>query len=414
MSLVKISSAEASSVELSCSVLSFVSCTFVALSIVKDKKNARSYHLQLVLRLLLSDAGLSFSYIIYFFIQFILTEKELETFCNVFLPVALYFFLCAYGWTVFLAFKFRRIHDANAAPSLAITPPAPMWSVWVVCGVLCFAVLIMGLVFTQLTVVDNNKEDTNQSCTFNHHSEMGNIVNLIAFQIPLLLTILANLYYYTNGIIALRTSPHSVVARQMRRAGGYIGVLLLVWIPTMFYNAVVIFKPSEHRDLENLLDIGVIMAASQGFLNAFVYVWCNQTMRLWIKKHFYIFKSKVIRTESTVPEITKDEGEDEDEDADERWLQDSLSFSGRDSDVDGSAGSYTAPDVNGMVTGGGGGGEPQATADVENPVLLTKSILIMREANAEAAAAHNKKKDKRGVRMATVDLDHERYVRFGE
>ena len=36
-----------------------------------------------------------------------------------------------------------------------------------------------------------------------------------------------NIYTYMKGLLALHNAPHSVIARQMKRAGGYLMVLLV-------------------------------------------------------------------------------------------------------------------------------------------------------------------------------------------
>lgn len=71
----------------------------------------------------------------------------------------------------------------------------------------------------------DNHEDF--SCSFDHESTPGIIIDLICFQFPLLVTIFINIYSYTKGIYVLKNSPGSVIARQMKRAGGYLFVLLI-------------------------------------------------------------------------------------------------------------------------------------------------------------------------------------------
>lgn len=94
-------------------------------------------------------------------------------------------------------------------------------------------------------------------CMFNPNLLRAQLVNNLCFQIPLVLTILINLWAYVKvglpgraavpclvssltcpqGLHALRDAPQSVIAREMRRAGIYMSVLLVVWIPNFIGEA---------------------------------------------------------------------------------------------------------------------------------------------------------------------------------
>lgn len=52
-----------------------------------------------------------------------------------------------------------------------------------------------------------------------------------------------------QGLHALKDAPHSVVSREMRRAGVYMSVLLLVWIPNFSVNILAEMNPNMSLDI---------------------------------------------------------------------------------------------------------------------------------------------------------------------
>ena len=127
---------------------------------------------------------------------------------------------------------------------------------------------------------------------FKPHVFRAQLINNICFQGPLVLTITINLIAYILGLNALKDAPHSVIYREMRRAGAYMSVLLLVWIPN-FTGTVCIYILSYHlyilfhnkrtclwfvvniltelypnSDLDIAMEVIVLLTALQGFFNS--------------------------------------------------------------------------------------------------------------------------------------------------
>ncbi len=157
-----------------------------------------------------------------------------------------------------LAFRFRSSHQEKKSSG----PPLPMYVIWCIPIPFALAVLIAGFATGDVTTVESNAADTNQSCTFDHDATTGIVLDLITFQVPLLVTIIVNCYSYTKGLLALSNTPHSVVARQMRKAGGYLGVLLLVWVPNIVYNFLTIFDGTDD-EYNGFLDIVIFLSSLQ-------------------------------------------------------------------------------------------------------------------------------------------------------
>ena len=75
------------------SSLSFLACLSVVITIYMDARMLKSYHLQLVLRLLCSDLLISFLVIVYYIITIATSGNTLETLCKIYLPFVLFSFL---------------------------------------------------------------------------------------------------------------------------------------------------------------------------------------------------------------------------------------------------------------------------------------------------------------------------------
>lgn len=86
----------------------------------------------------------------------------------------------------------------------------------------------------------------------------------------------------------------------MRRAGGYLSVLLIVWIPNIIYNFLSIFTSNDYA---SFLNICVILSSSQGILNVCVYVWSDPGMRRFVRKNAFCRKYIVRKS---VPGRTSD------------------------------------------------------------------------------------------------------------
>lgn len=389
MALVHGKDSNASIISLILAILSIVSCLLVISSIFLYPKARESFHLQLVNRLLLSDLGVSVCVVFYYAIQFLISSHQLEQMCKVYFPVLLYFFISSFTCTCILSLRFRTMNSQEAQRKVW-TPPIHLNYVWVIPLISFFTVLITAWATGQATTAHINAQDTNQVCTLNHDTNVGMSMDIVFFQLPLLCTILINGYFYTKGILALRNSPHSVIARQMNRAGGYMLVLLVVWVPNISYNLLTIFV-GNNDSYQALLDLCVFLTSSQGLLDVAVYVWSNHQLRKWLFRNVVflrVFEMCLNKKETDGSKPQEDADSDDDD-----WLQTSLSFSGQ------TPGELSSV-VNGQVE------NPINAASIRNidRAMKTKSILI----------SSSKTKNSNSDFESGAELDQEKFVRFGE
>ena len=260
MVLIQSNNAVAAIVSLCCAVTSFISCAAIISSIYLYNQKKTSYHLQLVGRLLLSDMGLSACIVFYFIIQYALDTDELRQFCKGYLPLVIFNFLSSFCWTIMLALRFHSTQNVDSGN--AFKPLEGLNKIWLLPLFVSVIVLLVSAITGKVTTVHTNSSDTNQSCTFDHDNTEGIVIDLLTFQAPMILTIIINTYYYGKGIYVLRNSPHSVIGRQMRRAGGYLGVLLIVTVPNLLYNLLSICNYSG-KNLGTLLDVAVFLSSLQ-------------------------------------------------------------------------------------------------------------------------------------------------------
>ncbi|RYY88004.1 hypothetical protein EON63_03100 [archaeon] len=261
MGILKASSDVGAIASLVTSVLSIVSCMLVIWFIVDYRKKKKSYHLELVGRLLLCDVGICLTIVLFYIMDIVLERTQMPDFCNLFLPLVSYFFLTSYAWTVMLALRFRMSHDRNASGELK--PLLPFHVIWLVPLGLVLVLIIAAYSAGHVTkVVEGDDDDSKQACTFDHDHMAGIVLDLTIVQVPNLLTILLNVYIYACGLAALNNAPHSVLARQMRKAGGYLAILIIVWVPNLVYNMLSIIDTS-HKSYDSLLDLAVLLVSLQ-------------------------------------------------------------------------------------------------------------------------------------------------------
>ena len=162
-----------------------------------------------------------------------------------------------------LAIRFRRSYSTNKMRSAATsTPPVPLWSMWILSLLLAIPTLLISFSGASVTTVGPDNDTSDQQCSFDHVSNVGIALDIITFQTPLVLTIAGNIYLYSRGIYSLKNTPYSVRCRQLKRAGGYVIVLLVVWIPNLLYNALCIMSGSNTKYTE-LQDLVVILGSAQ-------------------------------------------------------------------------------------------------------------------------------------------------------
>ncbi len=257
--MVQFSETNIAALTLSCATLSLICCSVVALSIRLDPRGAKSYHLILVQSLLRADIGLSLCIITYFSLQYYVSGHSLDLVCRGYLPFVVYFFLVSSGWTVMLALRFRSSQNVAAQFN---KPPIPMWAVWAIPLLPAIAILVVSYSVHDVAYARSNSNETNQSCQFDHSSAAGILVDIVCFQAPLIVITFANIYMYARGLSSLHNAPHSVIARQMKRAGGYLAVLLIVWFPNIGYNLLVTCDSTDEQ-YDNFLVLTIILQASQ-------------------------------------------------------------------------------------------------------------------------------------------------------
>lgn len=265
---------ESTSALLACSSISLIASVLIVASIFFDPSSGTSRHLGLVNRLLLSNIGLSVSLIVYCIVSALASRDELKHFCNAFLPFPMYFFLASYGWTILIAFRFR----SNKSWFLPDGQPyqTPYYFVWAAAFVLILPTIINNIAYPMSISTVVSSSSTNM-CVYNHSVMAGKVIDLATIQAPLVFTIIINLYSYSLGLFALRDSPHSVLARQMRKAGGYLFMLIIVWVPNVFYNFVSIINNANTDDFL-FLETGFCLAALQvsnipAYIHSYMYMY---------------------------------------------------------------------------------------------------------------------------------------------
>lgn len=92
-----------------------------------------------------------------------------------------------------------------------------------------------------VTTIGSDDDAASHTCSFDHITTVGVAMDVITFQAPLVITVILNVYLYIRGLNSLKDSPFSVLSRRLRRASGYIIVLVVVWVPNLLYNALCIF-----------------------------------------------------------------------------------------------------------------------------------------------------------------------------
>eukprot|EP00981_Chlorochromonas_danica_P002999 scaffold601_cov170-Ochromonas_danica.AAC.60 len=323
--------------------------------------------------------------IIFYIVERVMPSHAMNDFCNCFLPMTIFFFLSSFGWTIMLALRFYSSHNSKDAKNAVQQPPIPFRWVWAT-----------PLVFTlSMVIVIWAAGDVTQS--------------------PILFTIVINLYIYACGLAALSNAPHSVVARQMRKAGGYLAVLILVWVPNLVYNLISIGDTSS-KEYGSLLDLATLLYSSQGFLNVLVYILSNNKMRIWLRRHclstlFTWRKNEEDRASASIrahgeqgrgsgqgnnQENAQLEDQYSDEE-DEAWLQTSQSFSDHIIDIE------TLNNMTAKLSSKDG-------VEVTNPLRKppaplqspTRSILIARS-DTMRSSAHR-------TVASSQELDHERTI----
>lgn len=243
--------------------LSLVSSGIVLLSIVFDKHNNKSYNLKLIFRLLFCDFFIEIVILSCFIAQTYTNSKSLT--CSICLPVIYYFLLSSFLWTIMISLRFLTIDKSFKSTILQkIVPKIHLWWIWIV----CFALMVPTIVLNSIgnKVLSTIDEDSPVSCTYNHEYNKSITVDIVTVQFPLFITIIVNFTSYVIGYRALKDSPESVVARHMRRTGGYLLVLVLIWVPIFVFNVLSIALRSNSKFL-GLFYAGLFLVSLQVLIN---------------------------------------------------------------------------------------------------------------------------------------------------
>lgn len=138
-------------------------------------------------------------------------------------------------------------------------------------------------------------------CMFDPTTWLSRGTNFACFQIPLLVTIVINITAFVKGMKALQSAPQSVIAREMKRVGQYLAVLLLVWVPNLVANLMqwlsvrrhdMSFTGDHHDDDDELnvtelysavVGVMILLTTLQGLLNAAVYALGHRAFRLHLQ-----------------------------------------------------------------------------------------------------------------------------------
>lgn len=318
-------------------LLSSISCSLVFASMFFDKTKSiqRSATMQLLRNLFISNISINILYILYYIFSNTETMKQ-EVICTWFYPLIRCFVLASCGWTIYIAFQFKITSDRQnlllkqnsnslsnpeppkifSAENVAIAQAAneiarieykkkiellknpnnqsevqknthnkiisTSWTFKYGVWLLSF-LLVLPIPLHNIIDIKNKSSDWNidvnytngiiKGCVY-HGSVTLFIIDIITFQIPVILTIFTDLYFYFVGIRSFVNAPGSVVARQMEKIGGFLLVLLITFIPNCIYNFIVIW--------EGLKDIQIISSKSEGRLfNAIIIL---QSLQVYLFK----------------------------------------------------------------------------------------------------------------------------------
>lgn len=236
--------------------LSIVSTAVILLTILLDSPaRNKSYNLKLIFRLLLSDFCMSLIILIFYCMESAKGPINLSTACSISLPILMFFLVSGFSWTVMIAVRFAYSNQKRI-----YKPKIPLWGVWLLTFFLLVPTIIMNANGNK--VLSAEEDDTVLACTYNHTYRPAIIVDIITVQVPIVISLTLNLLAYAKGYRALKDAPHSVLARYMRRVGGYLMVLIIVWVPVFSYNILSISLKSNHK-LTPVLNAVVFLLCSQ-------------------------------------------------------------------------------------------------------------------------------------------------------
>jgi len=288
------------------------SATVVILYLHYSTKKNTSRLLQIIISLIFADGSVGCCLLVWDAMSRLLSKDALHRACCVMLPIPIMFFLVGYGCTVLVCLRFLQVSRVSSSsgqqksedsslmhPSPLYTPP--LWTVWAVSFAITLPITLMNNIghdYGVARVVTTATDIT--YCMFDPTTWLARGTNFICFQVPLFLTIIINVGAFVKGMKALQNSPHSVIAREMKRVGQYLFVLLIVWVPNLVINLIQWFSVQNHEmafrradedDDEELDSTGytgtvvsvmILLTTLQGLLNATAYALSHRAFRQYL------------------------------------------------------------------------------------------------------------------------------------
>ena len=247
-----------------CSVISFISCSIVLTAIHSDPLGSKSINTKLIFRLLLCDLMICFFYAAYYIMDsiFINGNEQMEIICKAYLPFRMYCFVASWGFTALLAYRFSVKPTFKIEAIKRKKLPFKTTRVWIGTFIIVLPMIISNIVTEDGISMIEVSGDSRQ-CIFNFDSTLGKVLNVVTLVIPLFATLIYNTYCYINGVYALQTAPQSVIGRQMQRAGGYVLVLIGVWLPNCVFSMLRVVGHAQGGRYHGLLNASTLLTALQ-------------------------------------------------------------------------------------------------------------------------------------------------------
>ena len=228
--------------------------------------------------------------------------------CRIFHPMMIFLYNTSFGWTILIAIRFANIPFSATGRSPSnddISTPERIFKMidsfckkWFEEPPSYYVPLGAFILFLPLLVLNSIDDVVYTSvvyppawvgdrwCIFSNDKSYAIAVNYICFQVPCIVTIVINTYFYTRGVYSLRYAPMSVVTREASRAQSYLAVLLVVWLPGWIGNLLgTLGAYSDGGFGENVMLPIILMSQSgQGLWNTIVYVIGTKAVSRYLKE----------------------------------------------------------------------------------------------------------------------------------
>lgn len=193
------------------SFISVIATLFVLWNYSSNHKDTSDGILTLAIRLIVSDGVFS---LMLLFWKLAATSKHydnLDSYCRVFHPIIIFTLIAGYGWTVCIALKFKNI-PLELSKSTQQSADVNYWRTWAVSFAVVLPIIILNSMGPSYAVSSAYylSEGYGEAYCFFSYNKRADIVNNICFQLPLVLTIVLNVFAYSRGIYAIQNAPESV------------------------------------------------------------------------------------------------------------------------------------------------------------------------------------------------------------